>query len=170
METPPNRRPRDFRCSPRCCGLDRLDGLLERARQDTLADHPDNDGEHPSLEVLALADDDDVHVGRPVVVLRQGVAVPRMASPDVGVGCCQDDMVGIGPVVVQALPDAARALRHVGMTRTLPVHLEVVVGAVAEQLRAARPEVRESGDELLGGRRGCLFEMDRGQACSFLSE
>ena len=34
------------------------------------------------------------------------------------------------------------------------MHLEVLVGAVAEQLRAARPEVGEPGDELLGGRGG----------------
>ncbi len=39
------------------------------------------------------------------------------------------------------------------------MHLEVVVGAVAEKLRASRPEVGEPGDELLGCR-GRLLEAD----------
>ena len=37
------------------------------------------------------------------------------ASPGIGVGCREDDVVGIGPVVVQAFPDAARAFRDVGL-------------------------------------------------------
>ena len=48
------------------------------------------------------------------------------------------------------------------------MHLEVLIGAVAKKLRAARPEVGESGDVLLGRRGGCLVEVDRGHACSFL--
>ena len=50
----------------------------------------------------------------------------------------------------------------------LVVHLQVVVGAVAEELRAARPEVGEPGDELLGRRGGRLVDVDRGHACSLL--
>jgi hypothetical protein len=44
------------------------------------------------------------------------------------------------------------------------MHLEVLVGAVAEELRAARPEVGQPGDELLGRRGGRLVEM--AMACS----
>lgn len=49
------------------------------------------------------------------------------------------------------------------------MHFEVLVGAVAKDLRAARPEVGEPGDVLLGGRGGCLVEVDRGHACSLLN-
>src|SRR5260370_41279527 len=45
------------------------------------------------------------------------------------------------------------------------MHLEVVVGAVAKKLRAARPEVSEPGDVLLGCRSGCMVQVDRGHAC-----
>jgi len=49
------------------------------------------------------------------------------------------------------------------------MHLEVLIGAVAKELRAARPEVGESGDVLLGRRGGCLVvEVDRENACSLL--
>jgi hypothetical protein len=80
----------------------------------------------------------------------------------VGVSGGHDDAVAIGPVVVQALPDATRAFRNVGLRGATAVHLEVVIGAVAKELRAARPEVGEPGDKLLGRRCGCLVEMDRG--------
>jgi hypothetical protein len=46
------------------------------------------------------------------------------------------------------------------------MHLEVFVGAVAEELRAAKPEVGEPGDVLLGRRGGCPMEVDRGHASS----
>ena len=46
------------------------------------------------------------------------------------------------------------------------MHLEVLIGAVAKELRAARPKLGESGDVLLGRRSGCLVEVDRGHACS----
>jgi hypothetical protein len=46
------------------------------------------------------------------------------------------------------------------------VHFEVLVGAVAKELRAARPEVGERGDELLGRRGGRLVAVDRRHACS----
>ena len=41
---------------------------------------------------------------------------------------------------MQAFPDAARAFRNVGLRSTQAMHLEVLVGAVAEELRAARPK------------------------------
>src|SRR6185503_17414728 len=56
---------------------------------------------------------------------------------------------------------------HVGMVGPLVMHLEVLVGAVWKQLRAAGPEVRERGDELLGRRGGRRVEVDGGHASSF---
>ena len=69
---------------------------------------------------------------------------------------------------MQAFPDAARAFRDVGLRGAFVMHLEVRVGAVAKEPRASRPEVGEPGDVLLGRRGGCLVEVDRGHACSFL--
>ena len=80
----------------------------------------------------------------------------------------QDDAVGIGPVVVQALPDAARALRDIGFVGTFVVHLEVAVGAVAKDLRAVRTEVRERRDKSLGRRCRRLAEMNGRHLCSFV--
>jgi hypothetical protein len=42
------------------------------------------------------------------------------------------------------------------------MHLEVVVSAIREQLRAARSEVSEPGDELFRGCGGRLAEVDGG--------
>ena len=117
---------------------------------------PEHEREHPSLEVLALAYVDDVHLGRAVGPLGERVGVTRVASPGVGVGHRQHDPVGIGPVVVQALPDAAGALGDVGLVLALAVHLEVAVCALAEELLATRTEVGQRGDELLGRRGGCV--------------
>jgi len=69
---------------------------------------------------------------------------------------------------VQAFPGAAGALGDVGLFGALVMHLEVLVGAAAKEFRAARPEVGEPGDELLGRRGGRLVEADRGHACSLL--
>src|SRR3954453_21751254 len=86
----------------------------------------------------------------------------RRPPPQVGVGGLHDDAVRVGPVVAQALPHAAGALGDVSPVATPVVHLEVLVGAVAEQLRAAGPEVGEPGNELLGRRGGGLVEVDGG--------
>ena len=51
--------------------------------------------------------------------------------------------------------------------RAAVMHLEVLVGAVAKELRAAWPEVGKPGDVLLGRQGGCLVEVDRGHVCSF---
>jgi hypothetical protein len=67
---------------------------------------------------------------------------------------------------MQAFPDTARTFCDVGVVRTLAMHFEVIVRAVGEQLRAARPEVGEPGDKLLGRRGGRLVEVDRGHGCS----
>src|SRR5262249_4296266 len=123
--------------------------------------------EQPSLEVLAFAYDDDVDVGQTIGTTCEGVGVAGGASPHVGVGRREDDVVGIGPVVVQAFPDAARAFRDVSLRGATVMHLEVLVGAVAKKLRTARPKVSEPGDVLLGRRGGCLVQADSGHACPF---
>jgi len=82
-------------------------------------------------------------------------------SPHVGVGCLHYDTVGVGPVVVQAFPDTARALCDVGLRGATLMNLEVFIGAVAKELRAIRSEVREAGDKLLGLQNGLVVEVDR---------
>jgi hypothetical protein len=149
-------------------GFDGLDGVFKRPFQNAPADGPEHQAEQPSLEVLAVAYDDHVNVGRAVGLTREGVGVARCASPNVGVGRREDDAIGIGPVVVQAFPDAARAFRDIGMRAVPVMHLEVLVGAVSKELRAARPEVGEPGDVLLGRQGGGLVEVDRGHAFSLL--
>src|ERR1700730_5991384 len=48
------------------------------------------------------------------------------------------------------------------------MYLEVRVGAVAEELRASRPEVGEAGNVLLGRCSGRPMEVNRGHARGFL--
>jgi len=60
------------------------------------------------------------------------------------------------------------SLRDVGLFESLAMHPEIVVSAVAKELRSARPEVGEPGDELLGRRGGRLVEVNRGHAGSSL--
>src|SRR5262245_36392755 len=67
---------------------------------------------------------------------------------------------------MQAFPDAARALGDVGLCEAALMHLEVLVGAVAEQLRAAGPEIGEPGDVLFGCRRCRLMKVQRSHVCS----
>ena len=50
----------------------------------------------------------------------------------------RDDAVGV-------FPDAAGAFRDICVIGTVGVHVEVVVGAVAKRLRAARYEIGEPG-------------------------
>jgi hypothetical protein len=83
-------------------------------------DGPEHEAEQPSLEVLAFAYNDHVNVGRAVGLTCEGIGVARLASPHVGVGRREDDAVRIGPVVVQAFPNAARAFRDVAL-RGAPV-------------------------------------------------
>src|SRR6202163_69910 len=135
---PPCRSRRSSRAVP---GFDGLDGVFKRLFQNAPADGPEHEAEQPSLEGLAFAYDDHVDVGQTIGTACEGVGVAGRASPQVGVGRREDDVVGIGPVVVQAFPDAARALGDVGLRGAAVMHLEVIVGAVAKKLRAARPEV-----------------------------
>jgi hypothetical protein len=48
------------------------------------------------------------------------------------------------------------------------MHLQVIVGAIPKQLRPARTEVGESGNELLWSRGGCQFELYYGHVCSLI--
>src|SRR5262245_10967666 len=86
-------------------GFDGLDRVFKRLFQNALADCPDHEAEQLSLQVLAVAYDDHVNVGLAVGPTSEGVGMTRRASPQVGVGCREDDAVGVGPVVVQAFPD-----------------------------------------------------------------
>jgi hypothetical protein len=61
---------------------------------------------------------------------REGVGVAGCASPDVGVGRGEYDVVGVGPVVVQAFPDAARTFGDVSLRAAQLMHFEVSVGAI----------------------------------------
>ena len=81
-------------------------------------------------------------------------------------------MVRVGrPVVVQALPGyPPRAFGDVGLGGALGMHLEVAVGAVRKQLRTARPEVREPGDEFLRRSGGLLVKVEFGHVCPFVRD
>src|ERR1017187_9507777 len=57
-------------------GFDGFDGVLKRLFQNAPADGPEHEAEHPSLEVLALAYDGHVNVGRAVRLTREGVVWP----------------------------------------------------------------------------------------------
>ena len=144
-------------------GFDGLDGVFKRPFQNPPADGPEYEAEQPPLQVFAIAYDDHINVGRAVGLTREGVGVARRATPHVGVNRREDDAVRIGPVVIQALPDPARAFRDIGMRAAPEMHSEVRVGAVAKELRATRSEIGESGDVLLG-RRSCRpMKVDGGQ-------
>src|SRR5882724_10291442 len=127
-------------------GFDGLDGVFKRLFQNPPADGPEYEAEQPPRQVFAIEYDNHINVGRAVGPSPEGVGVPRRATPHVGVGRREDDAVGIGPVVLQALPDPTRAFRDIGLRAAPVVHLEVCVGAVAKELRAARPEIGKSGD------------------------
>src|SRR4029077_9811910 len=101
-----------------------------------------------------------VNVSSPVGETREGVGVDRPVS----LGCRQDYAVGIGPVIVQPFPDAARAFRDVGLGGAFVMYFEVRVSAIAKKLRATWPEVGEAGDVLFGRQGSCLVETDRGHA------
>src|SRR5215469_13055896 len=152
-ENPLTRRPglRCARLSRRAVpGLDSLNRIFERLVQNSLAYCANHQAEQPTLDVLALAYDDHVNVSQTVGTTGEVVGMTGGASPRVGVGSREDDVVRIRPVVMQAFQNTAGAFRDVGLRGTAAMHLEVLVGAVAKELRAARPEVGEPGDVLLG--------------------
>src|SRR5580700_2609003 len=93
---------------------------------------------------------------------REGVGVTGCATPNVGVSRGEYNPIGVGPVIVKAFPDAARAFCYVSLGTAQLVHFEVFVGAVSKQLRAARSEVGEPGDVLLGCEGSCVVKIDCG--------
>jgi hypothetical protein len=103
-----------------------------------------------------------VDVGATVGQSCERVRVTGVAAPGVGVDGLHSDVAGVGPVVVKAFPHTAGAFPDVSVPRALAVHLQVVIGAPAEYLRAARAKVRERGDELLRRGLGGLIEMNGG--------
>src|SRR5580692_10987183 len=129
-------------CIVLCSAVPGFDGpnrVFKRLFQNARADGPEHEAEQPSPEVLAFAYDDYVDVGQTIGTTCEGVGVAGGASPRVGVGRREDNVVGIGPVVVQAFLDAPRAFGDVGLRGAPVMHLEVLVGAVAKELRAAGP-------------------------------
>src|SRR5215468_10374341 len=96
-------------------GFDGLDAVFECLFQDALADGPEHQAEETTLEVLPVAYHNHINIGLAVWLSRESVCVTGRASPEVRVRRLEDDVVGIGPIVVQPLPNAARALRDVGL-------------------------------------------------------
>src|SRR6184192_2592596 len=90
-------------------GFDGLDGVFKRLFQGPPADGPQYEAEQPPRQVFAVAYNNNINVGHAFGLTGEGVDVTRRAAPHVGVGRREDDAVRIGPVVMQALPDPARA-------------------------------------------------------------
>ena len=111
-------------------GFDSPDRLTERRFQNAFADGPEYKAKYPSLQILAVADDDQINDGCAVRLSRESVGVARQSSPHVGVGRGENDAVGIGPVVVQTFPDSARALGDISVRTVLVMNLEVFISAV----------------------------------------
>ena len=84
--------------------LDGLQGLCKPLLQLSLANDPKECAEQSALEVLALALNHDVYVGRAVGLPRQGISVTLPASPQVRVSGGKNYVCGIGPVVERPLP------------------------------------------------------------------
>ena len=89
------------------------------------------------------------------------------ATGAAGAGIGTTDTTGLGASgELGAGTGSGTELAHGAGTQT---DLEVNVGAVGKQLRAARSEVGEPGDELLRRRGGRLVEVERGHASSVTS-
>src|SRR3984885_11009513 len=115
-------------------GLDRLNALDESSFQDRSTEGGQQAAAQLALEVLALADDDCVDVGRRVTPLCQRVGVARGAAVQIGIGGCQDDVGGGGPVIGQPFPAASRALSNVSPMRPAGMDLQVGIAAKGENL------------------------------------
>ena len=120
--------------------LDRLDGPREAPPKEARAGDRDDDREYSSLEVLSLAHDHDVDVGRPVGLPPEGIGVAGSPTPHVGVGGRQHHAVGIGPVVVQALPDPGGALGDISMIGALVMHLRYPSALLAKSFERSGPK------------------------------
>jgi hypothetical protein len=69
------------------------------------------------------------------------------------------DWLSLLKTPVQGLRGFYLAFHNVGLRGAAVMHLNVLIGAVAKNLRAPRPEVGEPGDVPLGRRGGCLVEV-----------
>jgi hypothetical protein len=123
-----------LRCARSAAGLDRLNAVDESPLQDRPTEGGQQGAAQLALEVLALADDDCVDVGRRVTPPCQRVGVARGAAVQIGIGGCQDDVAGVRPVVGQPFPAAARALGDVSPMRPAGMDLQVGIAAEGEDL------------------------------------
>src|SRR5262245_24753622 len=147
-------------------GFDGLDRLLECCLQHIPADGPEYEAQRVALQVLSFADHDGIDIGLSVGAPRECVDVAGVAAPRVGVCGLHHHAVAIGPVVVEPLPHATGTLRDVCVSGAAVMDLEVIVRAVAEDLRPAGTKVDERGEELLWRRGGGLMEMKRSHVYS----
>jgi len=65
---------------PRRSGFDGFNRVYKRPFQNALADGPEHEAEHTSLEVLAVGYDYCVDIGRAVRLTREGVGVAGTES------------------------------------------------------------------------------------------
>src|SRR5262249_44208100 len=122
------------------------------------ADGSEYEAKQSPPEVLAFAYNLHINIGHSARLTGEGVDVARRAAPQVGVCRREDDALGIGPVVMQALPDPARAFRYISLRAAPVMHFEICIGAVAKELGPARSEIGESGNVLF--RRCCGRPME----------
>src|ERR1700748_1470397 len=121
-------------CLSRCpiSGFNGPDTVFKRSFQNLSANCPEHEAEQASLEIFAFAYDSHINVCRPVGPASKRVAMTGRASPYIGVGGRENNVVGIRPVVVQLFPNPARTLCHVRLRGVTPMHCEIFVGAVAK--------------------------------------
>src|SRR5262245_38282677 len=146
--------------------FDGLHGVLKCPFQNPLSDGAEQETERPPFEILALPYDNGVHIGRSVGPPAKGVKVPRPTAPNVGVNRLHDHAALIGPVVSEALPDSTRPFGDVSVRSTPVMHLEVLVRAVAKELRAPWSEVDERSKQLVWRRLRRLVQVNRGHRYS----
>jgi hypothetical protein len=70
------------------------------------ANSSEHEAEQSSYKIFSFADDNHVDVSCAVGPRGKGIGVAGRASPYVGVDGCENDVVGIGPVIVEVFPDA----------------------------------------------------------------
>jgi hypothetical protein len=116
------------------------------------AERPEKCTEEPSLRFLpSRTMTTSISVLRGLS--REGVGVARRSAPQIGVGCRKHDVVRIGPVVVESLPDATRTLRDISVVCAFAMNPSNTRRHYPKQFPASWPKVGEAGDELL--RRCC---------------
>src|SRR5690242_20480056 len=113
-------------------GFNGLDRILKRFFEYPLADGPDYEPEEPTPEVLAFPDNVHVNVRRAIAVFGEVVSVAGRPAPQIRVRRREDHVVRIGPVVVQAFPDAARPFRDIRLGVAAVMDSKVLVRAVTK--------------------------------------